>query len=170
MSFSFTLSPLIFSHNLHLCCARFSLPLTPLTPNFQHWSETEAALGVCGLSQDTRREIWGATAAVLHLGNLSFLLSSSSKASNGSGSTNGCCRIVDSASSNSSNGPRTGENDPLVLVAQLLQLEGTAGLRKFLTVRSIQTVAETLSIPLSETDAGHCRDALSRALYDAVFG
>jgi myosin heavy subunit len=118
---------------------------------------------VCGLSPDARREVWGAAAAVLHLGNLSF----SPPGSFGSNGGAAVCAIVANGQSSGSGG---GETDSLALVARLLQLEGTAGLRQYLTVRSIATVAETLSIPLSHTDAGHCRDALSRALYDAVFG
>lgn len=141
------------------------------------WAETDAALKACGVTlPDKDLGIWGIAAAILLIGNLSFSegqatsshhLTRQLEAKGGeeAQSQQPCCAVYD----------QLGPSCKLPLIAKLLQLGqsssgeanndgGARFLRSALTVRTLRTMDETFTIPLSPVDAARCRDGLARAL------
>lgn len=111
--------------------------------NFQRLSDSLTTLGV---SEENKKNLWNALAAVLYLGNV---------------------RLVET---DSPEGPVAGvENaDVLDAVGRLTGIP-VETLTDVLTVRHVETRGEEYSIHLTVEDACFARDAIAKALYEALF-
>eukprot|EP00474_Spongospora_subterranea_P006514 CRZ06972.1 hypothetical protein [Spongospora subterranea] len=107
------------------------------------------AMGVLGISEDDRSQIFSILAALLHLGNINFVLDD-----------NGASEIsTESVPSFENVALLLGLNDP-----ELLQL-----LRKRLTTVRIKTPTEWIEKNLSIDDAVFNRDSIAKSLYSNLF-
>ncbi|KAL6066179.1 Myosin-1 [Balamuthia mandrillaris] len=115
--------------------------------DIQEWNDTLNAMRVCGITEQEKRDLFKALAAILWLGNIDF----------------------------HEQGDKSSPKDPDVLnfVASLLGVPPSF-LSNALTIRQMQTqhgrkAGTNYAVPLNRMQALTSRDAVAKALYDRIF-
>ncbi|XP_055687296.1 unconventional myosin-Va isoform X2 [Lutzomyia longipalpis] len=120
--------------------------------DFDQFSETIGALQTLGFRQTEVNDVMKILAGILHLGNVKFLpkyLPDSQEIDN-----EGCSTAKDDLH--------------LGILSELLQLN-FGELRKWLTMRQIESVNELVEIPINREAAEAARDALAKHIYAKLF-
>ncbi|KXZ51147.1 MYO2 protein [Gonium pectorale] len=131
--------------------ARSSCFELPGQSNAEEYQHTRRAMSHIGLSEEQQSAVLATVAAVLHLGNITFVEGDhADRGSEGAAVASGSAQ------------------EALRTAAQLLGVEAAA-LAEVLTTRQIQTREGAISTPLSAQAAFDARDSLAKVVYARLF-
>ena len=118
-----------------------------------HFNRTCSALGLVGVGEPQRKDMWALLASVLLLGQVAFVEDPDPTAAEADGGAKAATLPLD---------------DKAASVAALLGV-GAEALARAMTKRSIVARGEELIVRLSVAAAANCRDALAKHLYTGLF-
>lgn len=127
-------------------------PIIPKVSDLDEFNETLNALKTLGFSSDEINNIMKILAGILHLGNITI--------------AHKCKRDVEELDQEACT---IAQNDiPLSVMSDILKLDKTA-LLKWLTTRQIESINESVLIPMNKMAADAARDALAKYIYSKLF-